>query len=910
MPDQERATPEQMLARLQTEGDDTLSLPGRGRLKVFFGYAAGVGKTYAMLQEARRLAANGTDVVAGYVEPHGRVETESLLEGLEQLPSLRMEYRGATLHEFDLDAALERAPEVILVDELAHSNPPNCRHPKRWQDIEELLNAGIDVLTTCNVQHIESLNDVVAKISGIMIRETVPDQVFQRADELAIVDLSPEDLLERLEAGKVYVPTQAKRALQNFFRRENLVALRELALRQTAARVHADVQSARTGQGRADVWATNERLLVCIGPSPTSAKVVRSAKRLASALGGELVAVHVENANQAPVTDENRSRLLANLRLAEQLGAETVTLTGDDIVEATLDYAQRRNVTKIVIGKTEQRGFSWKTSIPDRLIRDSGDIDVYVIRGTSEPLPEIPTTRVSQPVRYWPWMWTGGVLSICTGLSLLWSKLGLTEANIVMTYLLGVVVVSALFGRNQSIFATVTGVLLFDVLFTTPYYTVAVDDAQYLVTFLVMLLVGVMITTLTGQNRRQATIARENEQRTEALYRMNKQLAGLSETILVAETGESAIAEVFRAHAVVFLPHDKQIRPIPGHLASFASDANEIAIAQWVYDHGEPAGHGTNTLPAAGGLYLPLRTPAKILGVLAVSNRDQDQLLLPKTRHLLETYAANIATALERILLMQESKAAQVRAETEQVRSTLLSSISHDIRTPLAVIAGTASSLRDPSADELDKQTRHELLDSIYEESDRLNRLVENLLRLTQLSAGKFHIDKDWHPVEDVIGSSLRRLESVLKAHPVHIDLPETMLLGQFDAVLVEQVLINLLENAARYTPSGTEISVKARQSVQQQPGLQMEIADCGPGLEENELDSIFETFQRGQNTHRDSRGAGLGLAICRAIVAAHGGTITARNRTNGGNGALFEIFLPFDSPPPRLQLENMEEAP
>ncbi len=906
MADQKRATPEQMLARLQTEKDDSDRSRGRGRLKVFFGYAAGVGKTYAMLQEARRLAANGTDVVAGYVEPHGREETESLLEGLEQLSSLKVEYRGATLAEFDLDAALERAPEVILVDELAHSNPPSCRHPKRWQDIEELSNAGINVLTTCNVQHVESLNDVVAKISGITVRETVPDQVFQQADELAVIDISPEDLLERLEAGKVYVPTQAKRALQNFFRRDNLVALRELALRQTAERVHADVQAARTGQGRGDVWATNERLLVCISPSPTSAKVVRSARRLANSLGGEFVAVHIESANPVQLSQENRTRLLANLRLAEQLGAETVTLTGDDIVDATLEYAKRRNVTKIVIGKTEHRGFLWKTSIPDRLIRDSGDIDVYVIRGASEPLPDVPVNSGPRPFQLRSWLATVAVLAICTGLSLLWSVLGLTEANIVMTYLLGVVIVSAKLGRGQSIFATAASVLLFDVIFTQPYYTVVVKDAQYLVTFVVMLIVGLLIATLTGRIRRQAEIARSNEQRTEALYRLNKQLVSLSEEIAIAEVGEAAIAQIFGAHVVVFLPQSDTIRPIPDHLASFASDADEIAVAQWVYDHGEPAGHGTNTLPSTRALFLPLRTPAGTRGVLAIHHDDQDQLLVPGTRHLLETYAAQIGTALERVQLMQESQAAQVRAETEQLRSTMLASVSHDIRTPLAVIAGTASSLREQSAKDIDEETRRELLGSIYDESDRLSRLVENLLRLTQLSAGKFRIDKDWHPVEDVIGSSLRRLETVLQDRSVLVDLPDDLLLGQFDAVLIEQVLINLLENAARYTPQATEISVKARPATGKR-GLTFEVSDQGSGLEEDEIDSLFETFQRGSHTKSDSRGAGLGLAICRAIVAAHGGTITARNRTDGQIGAVFEIVLPYDSTPPRMKLEDQE---
>ncbi|MBI2477656.1 MAG: sensor histidine kinase KdpD, partial [Planctomycetia bacterium] len=494
MAENDRPTPEQMLARLKAEGDEHGAEARRGKLKVFFGYAAGVGKTYAMLQEAQRLKESGTDVVAGYVEPHGRPETEVLLEGQEQLPLLKIPYRGSTLSEFNLDAALGRRPEVLLVDELAHTNAPGMRHAKRWQDLEELLNAGIDVHTTCNVQHVESLNDVIAQISGVIVRETVPDDVFRRADELTLIDLSPEDLLQRLREGKVYIPAQAQRALQNFFRKENLVALRELALRRVTERVHADVETARTGRGAGEIWATGEKLLVCVGPSPSSARVLRAAKRLANSLQAELIAVHIENAATEQMSDNDRRRLLAHLRLAERLGAETVTLAGDDLVAEALAFAKQRNVTKIVIGKSQPRRhwFRQTSTITDRLIHDSGEIDVYVIRGAGEPVEEAagpngPAGSLrATTTPFKAWVGTTAILGLCTALALLLNWLDVTEANLVMTYLLGVVCVALRYGRWPSIAASIGAVLLFDVLFTTPYYTLVVHDAQYLVTFMIM----------------------------------------------------------------------------------------------------------------------------------------------------------------------------------------------------------------------------------------------------------------------------------------------------------------------------------------------------------------------------------------------------------------------------------------
>lgn len=906
MNDAERPTPEQMLARLKAEGEPGVEERRRGRLKVFFGYAAGVGKTYAMLQEARRLQAAGEDVVVGYVEPHGRPETEALLAGLEQLPVRQVPYHGTVLREFDLDAALVRRPAVILVDELAHTNAPGLRHAKRWQDVEELLAAGIDVDTTCNVQHVESLNDVVAQISGVTVSETVPDDVFLRADELALIDLPPDDLLERLQEGKVYIPAQAERALRNFFRKENLVALRELALRRTAERVHVDVQTARTGRGALAPWATGERLLVCVGPSPTSAKVIRAAKRLANALQADLMAVHVENAATARLSEKDRSRLLAHLRLAERLGAETVTLTGDDLVTEALQFARLRNVTKIVIGKSEPvRGwFRRAPTVTDRLIHESGDIDVYVIRGAGEPHPETALKLRGERVPLSAWVGTAAVLLACTAVSLLWWELGWTEANLVMTYLVGVIVVGARYGRWPSVAASILSVLMFDILFTEPYYTVIVEDSQYAVTFLVMLSVGLVTSTLMTRIRRQAVLAQASEQRTTSLYELSRKLAALADTRQIAAFTERIIAEVFDAEAIVLLPHDGSFQPVVDHRAAFAADASEIAVAQWVYDRGQPAGRGTDTLPAARALYLPLTTADGTRGVLAVRHEDADRFLIPQTRRLLETYASLIAAALERAELIEESRAAEVRAETERLRSTLLASVSHDIRTPLAVIAGASSSLLEERGTPVEPSLRRELLATIFDEADRLTHLVENLLRLTQLSAGKFQLQKEWHPVEDVIGSALNRLKRSLQDRPINVSLPDELLMGQFDATLIEQVLVNLFENALRYTPHGTPLAITGRPWHR---GIVLEVADRGPGLVPDEIDEIFETFQRGRSAPADSRGAGLGLAICRAIVEAHGGQITAANREGGG--AVFTLELPADGPPPVVTLTHDPEG-
>lgn len=897
---EERPTPEQMLARMKTEGEADRDAPTRGRLKLFFGYAAGVGKTYAMLQAAQTLKKEGRDVVAGYVEPHGREETEALLAGLESLPTLTVPYRGATLREFDLDAALARKPEIMLVDELAHTNAPGLRHAKRWQDVEELLAAGIDVYSTVNVQHLESLNDIVAEISGVVVRETIPDEVFERAGDVALIDLPPDELLERLRQGKVYIPQQAAFALEKFFRKNNLVVLREIALRQTADRIHEDVELARQGVAAKIPWPTNERLLVCVGPSPTSAKVIRAAKRLADRMNAPWIAVYVETAKAEGMSLLDRQRLHEHQRLAESLGAETVQISGEDISRELLRYASSRNVTKIVLGKTDEPSRFWRQrdSLVDSLIRDSGNMDVFVVRGIDEPVTvHVPAvSHVKAGIS--SWLGTTAALLTATGAALGMHSLGFTEANLVMVYLLAVVAVAARYGAIPSAAASILAVLLFDVLFTRPFYWVTVHDTQYLVTFAVMLGVGLLASRLTTRVRYQAEIARRNERRTEALYRLSRRLTAISKTIELLEESETIVSEVFDAHTVIFLPDaEGRIRPIVGHAATFAASATEFAAAQWVFDHNEAAGRGTNTLPGATALYVPMATPNGVAGVLALQAAPRDESLSPDARQLLDTYATQIAFALERNRLAEKSQQAELQVETEKLRSSLLAAVSHDLRTPLAAIAGASSSLNG-AFDSLDPQTRQELLDSIQDESERLTRLVENLLHMTRLSSGRVALNRQWQPLDEVIGSALNRMDRQLEGRDVQVVLSDDLPLAHLDEVLIESVLVNLIENAVRYSDSGTPLEIRCGSVA---GGVAVEVADHGRGFAHGDEQRVFEMFYRGADARPDRRGTGLGLAICQAIVRAHGGTIQAHNRPEGG--AVVRFTIPHQGSPPSVNL-------
>jgi two-component system sensor histidine kinase KdpD len=896
----DRPNPDELLARLKADEAGA----HRGRLKIFFGYAAGVGKTFGMLEAARREKAEGVDVVVGYVEPHGRAETESLLEGLEILPAIQVPYRGVTLLEFDLDATLKRNPRLVLVDELAHTNAEGCRHAKRWQDVEELLKAGIDVWTTLNVQHIESINDVVAQITGVTVRETLPDAVLERADEIELVDLTPEELMDRLKEGKVYLAQQAERALQQFFRKSNLVALRELALRQAAHRLRRDVDAARHERAAVVPWAANERLLVCVGPSPTTAKLIRTAKRMADALGAEWLAVVVETRGEDQVPTTVRQQIAQHLRLAESLGAETHTLIGRDVAATILDYARSRNVTKLVVGKTAQP--RWKralfASVVDALLEQSGDIDVYVIKGESEgPTPKATAATPRQaPLDKWSYLATIGVVIVSGLIGWGSSLLGAAEANTAMVFLLGVAFVATRYGRGPAVLAAIANVLVFDFFFVPPYFSFDVSDVQYLFTFAVMLGIGVLISQLTAQVRERLRTSQRQEQRTAALYRLTRQLSEVAGTEFLIRTAGQQLREIFGGEVVLFVREANAALTLRyGEDTSVGCEPINTVVAQWVTDHDQTAGAGTDTLPNATALFVPLIGSQRTIGALGIRPDDAQRLADPEQRRLLDTCASLIALSIERDQSLLEANRAQLQVQAEQLRSSLLSSVSHDLRTPLAAIAGAGTTLLGMPASP-ESQTRRELLQGIVDESRRLSRLVDNLLDMTRLTSGPLVLNRQWHVLEEIIGSALSRVRHEMERHIVVIDLSADLPLLSLDGVLMEQVFVNLLENAAHYTPPGSRVGLHARGLGDR---VEIIVADDGPGLPAGSEARVFEKFYRGATTPDSRRGVGLGLAICKAIVEAHGGRIRARTRPGGG--AEFTITLPCVPGTPHVALDE-----
>jgi two-component system sensor histidine kinase KdpD len=902
--EQTRPDPDRLLEQIRADE----ARVNRGNLKVFFGYIAGVGKTYAMLEAAQHLAGTGVDVVAGYVEPHGRPETEALLEGLDVLPPLSVDYRGLKLHELDLDAALRRRPQLLLVDELAHTNAPGSTHAKRWQDVQELLAAGINIYTTLNVQHLESLNDIIAQITGVEVRETVPDAVFDDADSVEVVDLPPGELVERLHQGKVYIPAQAERAVEGFFTRSNLGALREITLRRTADRVHAHLETTRLASaGPRQTWATADTLLVCVGPSPTSAKVIRSSKRIASSLNARWIAVGVERSRAGGLENGGRNRLIENIQLAERLGAETATISGDDIAEEVMSFARAQNVTKIVVGKTAEP--RWKRllrgSIVDDLLERSAEMDVYVVQGGREPEP-VAGSPLRRTVAWQGYGWALAALVVASLVAWAFQDAGLAEANKAIVFLLAVVLVAARFGLGAGAFATVAGVLAFDFFFVPPYLTFAVADAQYVITFAVLLVVALIISTLAARLRRQVITARVRERRLEALYRLSRELSAVSGAHQLAATGQREVAAMFGTGVTIYLPHEgTRLEPVVATGSGAASDSREMAVATWAFEHGSLAGHGTDTLQDAGALYVPMITPHGTAGVLSVVPPDGEPLLFPENRQMLETLATQIGTAIERDGLADETRRALLQIERERLRNSLLSSVSHDLRTPLAVIAGASSAVLE-MGETGDRTKREGLLREIVHESSRLARLVENLLSMTRLESGFINVEKQWFPLEDVIGSALGRLRRELEGRTVDKNLPQDLPLVPLDGVLIEQVLVNILENSLRYSDAGSPLEIVARVEGE---GVVVGVADRGPGLAVGEEGRVFEKLYRGSaSASRGERGAGLGLPIARAIVDAHGGWIRAENRAGGG--AQFSFFLPVEGSPPDLTLIDGEERP
>ncbi len=883
-----RPDPDALLARVHEEERRA----SRGKLKIFFGASPGVGKTYAMLEEARAKRREGVDVVVGVVETHGRPETAALLDGLDALPRRSIEYRGITLHEFDLDAALSRQPTLLLVDELAHTNAPGSRHTRRSQDVEELLAAGISVYTTLNVQHLESLNDVVAQITGVQVRETVPDSILDQADEVELADLSAEDLLTRLREGKVYVPEQAARAVEQFFRKGNLIALRELALRRTAERVDAQMRGYMREHGIRETWPAGERLLVCIGPNPAGARLVRAGKRMATTLKCEWVVLYVEAPGQR-ISASDRDALVQNLQLAEELGAQTVTVSGLNPAEEVLAYARVHNATKIVVGKpTHPR---WRDrlfgSTLDHVIRRSGDLDVYVITGDVEETTARRGPLVGRPSPFAEYGRAAAVVVLATLVSVPVLRF-LSLTDVAMVFLLGVALVASRYGRGPTILASFLSIALFDFFFVPPRFTFAVSDVGYVLTFGVMLAIALLISGLTLRVRAQAETARERERRTAALYAMSRELAGTRGLGELVAAVARHVRETFGTPAQVLLPDATGRLEAPiGAPPAYPMDEKEQGVAAWVFGRGQAAGAGTDTLPAAQGLYLPLATASGIIGVLGARPDDPKRFQDPAVRHLLDAFAGQAAVAIERTLFADRAQREQVEIEAERLRTSLLSSLSHDLRTPLGAITGALSSILEDRGT-LSDATRRDLVKAALEESQRMNRLIGNLLDMIRVESGALQVQKEWQPLEEPVGVALIRLEDRLRDHPVTVRLPPDLPLVPIDGVLIEQVFINLLENAVKYTPAGTPIEISA---VAVDGMVRVDVADRGPGLPPGEETRIFEKFYRVPGATSTS-GVGLGLTICRGIIAAHGGRIWAENRAGGG--AMFRFTLPLSGPP------------
>lgn len=961
----ERPDPDELLDKLQREE----AKRQRGKLKIFFGASAGVGKTFAMLQGARRRRLEeGIDVVVGVVETHGRSETAALLEGMDVLPPLMLEYRGRLLPEFDLDAALARKPQLVLVDELAHSNVAGARHMKRWQDVHELLDAGIDVYTTVNVQHLESLNDVVGQITGIRVWETVPDRVFDLADEVTLVDLPAEELLDRLRDGKVYLAQQAERAVRNFFRKGNLIALRELALRRTADRVDAQMREYRADQSIHRIWQARERLLVCVGPTQGkesgAENLVRSAARLAASLKADWIAVHVETPALQKRPDQERERTMRALKLAQDLGAEAVSLAGADAVGTLLGYARVRNVSKAVVGASSRGNGGaglWRfmrRPFGDRLIERAGDIDVTLIqvkrdhardgRSDTDLVDELRIALSggrgahSAPRGY---VWSALLVAALTLLaSALIGRLDLT--NLVMLYLLGVVFTAARLGRGPGVLASFLSVASFDFFFVPPRWSFSVSDTQYLLTFAGMLATALVISHLTSSLRQQARMASYRERRTGAMYAMARELAASLTNEQIIEIGSRHVSEVFQARVAILLPdsNDKVRQPVtePDPKIALSGEQLDVDVAQWVYDQQKPAGLGTDTLPASVAKYLPLKAPMRTRGVLALTSQvaagkrrvpagqgdSQEQsgpLSGPEQEQMLDTFAAQIALALERVHYVEIARDALVNMESERLRNSLLSAISHDLRTPLTAIVGFSSMLAasQGSAAGTDIATTQtigpaerardvELVDAIHEEALRMTGLVTNLLDMARLQGGGVQLNRQWLMLEEVVGTALRACRRLLAHHTVQVRLPTDLPLLQLDAVLMERLFTNLFENAAKYALPNTTLEIGASRVIEDgRPMVRVTVDDQGPGLPTGMETRIFEKFTRGEKESAKP-GIGLGLAICRAIVNAHGGRIGAENRSDATgakvSGARFWFTLPADPPPAGPELSDEAE--
>jgi two-component system sensor histidine kinase KdpD len=875
----------------------------RGRLKIFLGAAPGVGKTYEMLSAAQTRRREGTDVVVGVVETHGRAETDALTVDLETIPRRTIAYRERTLTEMDIDAILTRNPRLVLVDELAHTNAPGSRHPKRYLDVEELLAAGIDVYTTLNIQHVESLNDVVARITRIRVRETVPDSVIERADDIELIDLTPEDLIQRLKDGKVYVPAQAERAVRHYFAPGNLTALRELALRRTAQRVDNQMVDYMRSHAIEGPWPAGDRVLVCVQGGPKATATVRHAKRLADQLRAPWTAINVE-ATRATVPEQDS--VVAALRLAERLGAEPVLIPGQDVADSVIDYARANNVTHLIVGKSDRAG--WRQfllgSITQRLINRAGGINIHVIEvpaertETTAPAPAAVPTPAFDPKPY----------AITVALTLLATPVGmalhewLAVTNVALVFLTAILIGAVLHGLGPSLVACFVAMLAYNFFFLPPFYTLTISDPENVVALFFFLVVAVIASNLAARVRGQALSARLRARQTGDLYQFSRKLAvAVTLDDLLWATAHQ-IAMMLRVRVVLLLPENGSIAVRAGFPPEDMLDDADLAAAKWSWEKNHIAGRGSDTLPGGKWLFQPLRTGRGPLGVVGIVRDDPGPLLTPDQQRLLDALADQAALAIERVNLARDLHLARLEVETDRLRAALLTSISHDLRTPLASILGSATSLRSQDSI-LDTATKDSLLNTIIEESDRLNRFIGNLLDMTRLESGALKPRTSLNEFSDVIGAVLRRAAHILAAHRIEVDLPHDLPLVALDMVLFEQVLFNLLDNAAKHAPAGSLITIQASHDADT---VTLRVMDEGEGIPPSDTERIFEKFYRAGGADRRRAGTGLGLAICRGFVEAMDGTISAANRPDRP-GAMFVITLPV---PAHAPLPEEEATP
>ena len=899
--DQRRPSPEALLEAARREESPA------GRLKIFVGAAPGVGKTYEMLQQARARKQDGYDIIVGVVETHGRIETQALLQDLEIVPRRRLEYKGQSLEEMDLDAIIARRPQIVLVDELAHTNVPGTRHPKRYLDVEELLSRGINVYTTVNIQHIESLNDVVAQITHVRVRETVPDRVFDRADAIELVDLTPDDLIQRLKEGKVYVPKQAERALEHYFSPGNLTALRELALRRTADRVDEQLLTHMQAHAIPGPWAAGERVLVCVSEDPRAAGLVRYAKRLSDRLHASFTALCVETRRSLQLTEEERDRIADTLRLAEALGGEGITVPGGDrsIADDVVGFAQANNVTQIIVGKSSRsRWFEiLHGSVVHDLVRRSGNISVHVIAGDALAADPIPgkTVRAAEgatPFDPRPYGVALSAVAASLGVGLLIEPwLGIE--NIDLVFLTAVVGIAVHYGLWPSLLATVAASLCYNFFFLPPVYTFTITDPTNLAAFVLFTLVAVVVSHFASRGRTRTVAAHERVRTVELLYAFSRKLAGVGtlDDVLWATAYQTAL--MLKVRVVLLLPEDGGISVKAGYPPEDILDDADVAAAKWAWQNNRAAGRGSDTLPGAKRLFLPMRTGRGAIGVVGIDSDKSGPLLTPDQRRLLDALIDQGALAIERVHLVEDLERAKRTAEADRLRSALLTSISHDLKTPLAAVLGSAGTLRNLS-NALSDSEKADLLATIIDESERLNRFIANLLDMTRLESGAIVPNTAPHDIAEIVGSALRRASKILAHHRVELDLGADLPMLDLDAVLFEQVLFNILDNAAKYSAAATTIRI---QSWREGDLVCLQILDEGEGIPNDDLEHIFDKFYRAQKGDQVRAGTGLGLAISRGFVEAMHGTITAANRTDR-TGAGFTIRLPVPA-----RIEQLDTA-